>query len=137
MKLLIFPCLILFLSCTPVLSSSARGSFSTLEHEGSNLSKRIIYEQKVDARLGAAKETLGMSGGSRDGNGDNGEQEIYDAGKNQRGKAGASGGSNIAHRPGPSRRSSASLSGRPRFFISTFMAYVGFGLILVFPFWLL
>ncbi|KAG6669609.1 hypothetical protein CIPAW_01G256000 [Carya illinoinensis] len=68
----------------------------------------------------------------------NGKQEIYDSGKSQRGK-GAYGGANIVHRPHPENKNAASLLATPTppFFISIFVATVGFVFIFVSPFRLL
>ncbi|KAG6728172.1 uncharacterized protein LOC122301203 [Carya illinoinensis] len=137
MKLAIFTCLILLISCTQVLSSSVLGKFSAVEHKGP------MQEQEVDERLNiAVNGTVGLYGsvllGERKLGNNNGKQEIiYQSRKSHRGKGG---GTNIPHRPSPGEKNAAStlLAASPYFISSTLIAYLSFGnLILFSPFGLL
>ncbi|KAG2729499.1 hypothetical protein I3843_01G248100 [Carya illinoinensis] len=127
MKSRAFACLVLIMCTHQILSSSALRNSLDLENEGSQkLSKRLREEQEVVLHVNG---TVGLY---------NGKQEIYDSGKSQRGK-GAYGGANIVHRPHPENKNAASLLATPTppFFISIFVATVGFVFIFVSPFRLL
>ncbi|KAF3958234.1 hypothetical protein CMV_016836 [Castanea mollissima] len=130
-RLIICGCF-LFILYIQVLSSWGLESFSTLENEGSKLSKRFMQDQEVHARVD------GDLNGDCDEKGYIRKQKTYESEKSQRGK-GAYGGANIAHRPRATTRSAASLLAKPPIFISTLICFIiSFALMIhIFPFPLL